>query len=408
MYALLMALACEVPTDTNTVKDADTEATATDIDGDGFSTEEGDCDDTDPSAAPGLSETCDSVDNDCDGEVDEGFDPSYVDSDGDGYGDPLAQVPCDVDTGKVADNTDCDDDNDAVSPAANESCNGIDDDCDGTTDEGVEDTWYADADGDGFGDANAAFTGCERPSGYVDDQSDCDDTRADASPGGTEVCDEIDNDCDSEVDEGVTTDFFIDTDGDGHGSTSAVQPACAVPTGYSALSDDCDDTSSSISPSATEWCNGVDDDCDGTTDEADASDAGTWYADVDGDGYGDPDGGTTACDAPPGTVDNGDDCNDADAALNPGTAWYIDVDGDGYGSATYVLYQCDWPSGYVSDSSDCDDTDASVNPGTPEVCNGIDDDCNGVADDDDVPADPSTWYADADGDGYGDDTSSVS
>ncbi len=406
MLALLVALACEVPLDTEDAKDTGAEAERSDLDGDGFTTEAGDCDDTDPAAYPGMTEDCDGIDNNCDGTVDEGFE-AYKDADSDGFGDPTQPIDCEVDTGKVTNDEDCDDGDGNVHPGAEEACNDIDDDCDGDIDEGVTSTWYADADEDGFGDAKVAVEACSAPEHYVSQANDCDDTRDDAFPAAPEVCDEIDNDCDGNVDEDVTVDFYADTDDDGHGDATQVQAACALPTGYSAYNDDCDDTSASISPSASESCNGVDDDCDGTTDEPDAVDASTWYDDVDGDGFGDSRVATTACDQPYGTVANGLDCNDADPALNPGTAWYIDVDGDGYGSSGYVLNQCEWPSGYVADSTDCDDTESSVNPGAAEACNEYDDDCDGLVDDDDSPVDPSTWYADADGDNYGDETTTA-
>ncbi|MBN2561462.1 MAG: hypothetical protein JXQ75_11090, partial [Phycisphaerae bacterium] len=84
--------------------------------------------------------------------------------------------------------------------------------------------------------------------------------------------------------------------------------------------------------------------------------------------------------------------------------WYADADGDGFGNADESIQACDRPAGYVSDNTDCDDTDATVNPGASEVADGKDNDCDGATDED-APPNPSpvlkTWFRDADGDGYG-------
>jgi hypothetical protein len=78
--------------------------------------------------------------------------------------------------------------------------------------------------------------------------------------------------------------------------------------------------------------------------------------------------------------------------------FYEDADGDGYGVAGTTRYSCHTPEGYALQAGDCDDADAYVHPGAQELCNGVDDDCDGVADGGIV----STWYTDADDDGYGD------
>ncbi len=225
---------------------------ASDLDGDedgetGFC---GDCDDADATRATGLVESCDGVDNDCDGSL------PADETDADADGDRLCHGDCD--------------DTDALRAArAFESCDGIDNDCDGVVgaDEadndgdgvaacldgsGVADcddtdattlvgTYYADVDGDGYGDGTTSTVACPPPYGYVGAAGDCDDTDEQLSPDAPEVCDSVDNDCD-----GVTDDGF-DADGDGVG-------AC----------DDCDDTDPGVSPSAAEVCgDSVDDDCDG-------------------------------------------------------------------------------------------------------------------------------------------------
>ena len=149
--------------------------------------------------------------------------------------------------------------------------------------------------------------------GYAADE-DCDDNDAAIHPGAEEEpYDGLDNDCDE-----ASPDDDLDQDG------------------YD-LEQDCDDGDASLNPGAEERCDGVDNDCDGVTDEAQAVDAGTWHADDDGDGFGDPQDAQTACEQPAGTVEDG---------------------------------------------SDCDDGDAAVNPQATEVCNGADDDCEGSEDQD--------------------------
>jgi hypothetical protein len=109
-----------------------------DEDGDGFTPAEGDCDEKDASVNPAADETCDGIDNDCDDEIDEDLQaPQYPDSDGDGFGSPTGGILMCPGTraGYVTDDTDCDDTNAAMNPAATESCDGLDDDCDGAVDE---------------------------------------------------------------------------------------------------------------------------------------------------------------------------------------------------------------------------------------------------------------------------------
>ena len=183
----------------------------TDVDGDGVpSVAYGglDCDDGDPTIRPGREETCDEVDQDCDGLVDEGVGtPWYPDADGDGFGaseEILAAEACSQPSGFVADATDCDDGDAEVNPEADESCNGVDDDCDGAQDEddAVDAaTWHVDGDGDGYGDDTQTATACERPEGHAEVAGDCDDSSAAVSPDGLElVGDDSDGDCDGDDD----------------------------------------------------------------------------------------------------------------------------------------------------------------------------------------------------------------
>ena len=360
MFLLVLSLACRTkdfePGDSASIGDSSA-LELVDNDGDG-SLEDEDCDDFNNTVYPGATEIpYNGVDDDCD--------ESTPDDDLDGDGHLSAD--------------DCDDGDATVNQDATESCNGIDDDCNGDVDDAVGDLWYADYDGDGFGNPDIENQACDGESGTVADDTDCDDTDDTIFPGADEDCDEEDDDCDGTVDEGVQTTFYVDADGDGEGSDDLTTEACDVPTGFAEDDHDCDDGDASISPNATEICDGVDNDCDGDAD-SDAVDRETWYEDADEDGYGTSDSNTESCDEPSGFVDNDDDCDDSDADLNPDTVWYLDADGDGYGRAGFTAESCEQPSGYVDDDTDCDDLDADTNPDT-------------------------VWYEDADGDGFGETSS---
>jgi len=397
----------------------------------GHTAETGDCDDNDAATYPGAPEFCDGVDRDCDDAIDEqATDSVYwlADSDGDGWGDDdldHAELACSPSSGHTDQGGDCDDDDDAVHPAATEDCDDTDQDCDGSVDEDARDasTWYADADGDsygdpdaatqacdqpantvadasdcddrdaavnpeliwhqdadgdGFGDPDATTTGCEAPAQHVDEATDCDDTHAGTHPGATETCDGVDTDCDGTVDEDSTDapTWYGDADGDGYGLLSDGTAACDAPSNTVAWSTDCDDGDASVSPAAAELCDGVDNDCDHVVDEDGADDAGTWYADADGDGLGDPYSTTAACEVPASYTDNTDDCDDGDASVGAASTWYADSDGDGYGDAGSTTDACDAPSGTSADATDCDDTSPDVYPGAMALCDGQANDCD--------------------------------
>lgn len=164
---------------------------------------------------------------------------------------------------------------------------------------------------------------------------------------------------------------------------------------------DCDDADPTRSGWADETCNDRDDDCDGWTDE-DAVDAPTWYLDLDGDGFGDPEHAVAECTQPDNAVADATDCDDLDGLVNPGATescnlrdddcneeidedapdaptWYTDGDGDGHGDPATAVQSCARPAGAVTAGDDCDDTLETVYPGANEVCeDGIDQDCSGA------------------------------
>jgi len=393
----------------------------------GYVADDTDCDDTDNSVNPGATEICgNSVDDDCDGDIDEMCTvyTFYADTDGDTYGDAadfVTNFTGIAPMGYVADNTDCDDTNSSIYPGATEICNSVDDDCDGTIDDGVLLTFYADADGDTYGNAASTSMACTAPMGYVSDNTDCDDDDDDINPGETEICNGIDDDCSGVADDGpvVFLDYYVDADGDGYGTGSAFG-FCEAPMGWSLLDGDCDDADDAINPGETETCNGIDDDCSGVADDGPVVFL-DYYVDADGDGYG-TGSAFGFCEAPMGWSLLDGDCDDADNAIYPGateicngtdddcdgalddglvfTTYYKDNDGDGYGDADYgTATTCDGaPATYVADNTDCEDFNSSINPGATEICNFIDDDCDGTADEG-LPL--FIFYLDADGDTYG-------
>jgi len=402
----------------------------------GFSSNSDDCDDFDATIRPGVPELCDSVDNDCNGVVDDNaVDPDtwWIDTDADGYGSSDASVQaCELPAGYAETSDDCDDTRDVTYPGAPELCDGQDNDCNGFIDDNAlaDATWFADDDGDGFGDPDDSVISCEAPLGYVGNSTDCDDGDATEFPGNDETCDGQDNNCNGLVDESPIDGsvWYRDADVDTYGDASDTQVACQAPNGYVGDATDCDDTNPATYPNATEVCDGFDNDCDGQVDEG-ATNNGTWYQDLDGDGYGVVSATQVSCTPPVGYVAAPGDCDDTIDTINPGAdelcdtvdndcdgdideadaidqpTWYLDFDSDTFGSAFATAVACVAPSGFVGNDADCNDGAADVNPLAIEICDGVDNNCNGQIDE--GATNTVTWYADTDNDGFGDPATGV-
>jgi hypothetical protein len=269
----------EDPSDTGEPEDTAPELDTRDIDGDGWSEADGDCEDHNVATWPGATEITDGADNDCDGLIDEGTwlfdddedgwseregdcddgDPERnpgaeeggadgVDHDCDGTADGPSSQDSDGD-GFTVGGGDCDDTRPGVHPDAFDGIDGIDGDCDGVTD---DDGLARDADDDGVSIG----------------ELDCRDDDISISPTSPELPDDgVDQDCDG-------VDLF-DVDGDGHPSLEAG-------------GEDCDDTRAETHPGAAELCDGLDNDCDGKVDELctggamDGPDAEPWETGIHG------------------------------------------------------------------------------------------------------------------------------
>jgi hypothetical protein len=229
-------------------------------------------------------ETCDGKDNNCNGLSDEensvGCKTYFQDEDKDNFGKAAVQACLcapDGDFSALA-GGDCDDDDAERFPGNNESCDGKDNNCNGQVDEGVLKTWFVDEDGDDWGATYNQQEECNKPDGFVAKAGDCNDFNGAINPSQKEQCNEIDDDCDGQKDNGLATQTsYKDNDGDGFAAKSAAALIkCNVPVGWALPQDpdgngaydwDCDDSDVTVNPGAPNLCgDGKDNDCDGYVD----------------------------------------------------------------------------------------------------------------------------------------------
>lgn len=168
----------------------------------------------------------------------------------------LTQQACFVPDGYSLYNTDCDDGDNAIHPYVSEICNSLDDDCDGEVDEDAVDrkNYYQDLDGDGYAGFTGIIPvlSCEPLEGYARYRGDCNDFNEDINPEAIELCDGIDNNCDWIIDPSSSQDakdWYFDFDQDGYGDMyGSPVTQCYGFVGYVDNADDCDDENDQINP----------------------------------------------------------------------------------------------------------------------------------------------------------------
>ena len=366
-----------------------------------------DCDDFNFDVHPGAVEVCNNkIDDDCDGSQNDenaaGCLNFYFDADNDAYGITAKKCLC-VAEGffRAKASGDCVDNNANIKPGATETCDGVDNDCNNVIDDenatGCK-IYYLDNDKDGYGLAiNKCL--CQGANGYTAiKKDDCNDSVKAVNPGGAEICNDVDDNCNGAVDEGCNK--------DGDDYCDKAMTTVGFPNVCKKGGGDCNDKDPNVSKSGVEICDNADNDCDGTTDEG---------CDDDNDDY--CDSNLKIVGTPSTCSKGGGDCNDDQAQINPGkpevcgntvdencngsyndvdadqcTNFYLDKDSDAYGkNGTLPKCMCIKLGDYkATKSGDCDDANYLINGGIAELCDGVDNNCNGTVDE----------GCDDDGDGY--------
>lgn len=399
-----------------------------------------DCDDSNNQINPNATEVFDGLDNNCDLVIDEGFTLTtyYEDLDNDGYGSAVSiQSVTNPGAGYALVSGDCNDNNNAINPAASEVCDGADNDCDLSIDEDLPTfTYYADTDNDGFGDVDATIISCSQPSGYVSNDTDCDDTNNAINPNAIDIpVNGIDEDC-SGTDAPLLPvilglyEFTQPSACPVTATAVTTQPATATFSVFSATGVNCqaagnvfnnNDWNTTTTLDLTEYAefSVTANDCQSLKlnrvafNHRTSATGGTptWYLRSSLDNY--------ASDLGTGLSGNNNNTNLDDTvllgsafdavtnvtfrlyltgigttgatfrldnvslygnaiAITP-TMYYLDADADGFGDLANDSLSCSVPVGYVLNSTDCDDSNNAINPTT-------------------------VWYMDIDNDTFGDAT----
>ncbi|CAA0103588.1 Uncharacterised protein [BD1-7 clade bacterium] len=391
-----------------------------------------DCDDTDSNISPAETEIYDAIDNNCNGAIDEGFATYFRDADADGYGNAaITKIKMSQPLGYVTDSTDCNDNIPTINPSVTEIANLIDDNCDGTIDEGfVALDYYQDNDNDSFGDPAVSQKSTVKPTGYVLDNTDCNDNDNTINPSTEDTINNIDANCDSLYDNPknhmfVSSNVYTGNMGGLTGADSKCQalahsPESIMPAGvYKAwLSDGGNNISAKSRLShantryvkhnqATTWAL--------ATNWGDLID-GSLLREVNRNEKGEQVTGTQVW---TGTNTNGNKkyagCDSWQSDLSTqlarvgltsvkeSTEWtdyasvncsttqalyciqqrvdfmYTDADGDGFGDATTKTtldIAAVIAGDYVRDNTDCNDSDSLINPAALEAHDNVDNDCD--------------------------------